>query len=102
MTTEIESIIQRFRAGEMTLDQLADLFAGYEFRPRTGIQEGSETAYVDVIEKIGTPPEEGTWEELSRASSRGLLTDDEYLVILRRRMDRRVASAATAARRSRR
>ena len=89
MTTEIESIIQRFRAGEMTLDQLADLFAGYQFKAPTGeVPEGSETAYVDLIEKIGTPPEEGTWEELSMAS-RGLLTEDEYLVILRRRLDRR-------------
>ena len=89
MTTEIESTIQRFRDGELTLDQLADLFAAHQFRPQTGVPEGSETAYVDLIEKIGTPPEEGTWEELSMASSRGLLTDDEYLVILRRRLDRR-------------
>ena len=65
------------------------LFAAHQFRPQTGVPEGSETAYVDLIEKIGTPPEEGTWEELSRASSRGLLTDDEYLVILPRRLDRR-------------
>ena len=90
MTTAIESIIQRFREGEMTLDQLADLFVGYEFRsPTMDVPEGSETAYVDLIEKIGTPPEEGTWEEVSMASSHGLLTDEEYLVILRRRMDRR-------------
>jgi len=88
MTTEIESTIQRFRDGELTLDQLADLFAAYQFRPHTGVPEGSPTAYVDLIEKIGTPPEEGTWEELSMAS-RGLLTEDEYLVILRRRLDRR-------------
>jgi hypothetical protein len=68
MTTEIESTIQRFRDGELTLDQLADLFAAHQFRPQTGVPEGSETAYVDLIEKIGTPPEEGTWEELDMAS----------------------------------
>ena len=89
MTTAIESIIQRFREGEMTLDQLADLFASHEFKtPTEDVPEGSPTAYLDLIEKIGTPPEEGTWEELSMAS-RGLLTEDEYLVILRRRLDRR-------------
>ena len=88
MTTEIESTIQRFRDGELTLDQLADHFAAHQFRPQTEVPEGSPTAYVDLIEKIGTPPEEGTWEELSMAS-RGLLTEDEYLVILRRRLDRR-------------
>ena len=90
MTTEIESIIQRFRSGEMTLDQLADLFAGYQFKSPAGeVPEESETAYVDLIEKIGTAPEEGTWEELSMASSRGLLSEEEYVVILRRRLDRR-------------
>jgi hypothetical protein len=87
MATEIESLIKRFRDGELSLDQLADTFATYPFKKRTEVPLGSENAYVELLEKVGTPAEKGTWEELEEAEARGLLTHEEYQVILRRRLD---------------
>jgi hypothetical protein len=70
-------------------DQLADIFATYPFKKRTEVPLGSENAYVELLEKVGVPAEKGTWEELEDAEARGLLTHEQYQVILKRHLDAR-------------
>jgi hypothetical protein len=87
MTTAIEAQIQRYRAGELTLDQLADTFADYQFKSRRPIPDDAAEAYLQALDNVGIV-EEDTWQELEVAPYSGLLTHEEYDVILRRRIAR--------------
>jgi len=87
MTTAIEALIRQYRAGDLTLDQLADTFAGYEFKDREPIPDDAAEAYLQALDNVGLV-EEDTWQELEVAPYSGLLTHEEYEVILRRRIAR--------------
>src|SRR5262249_52653063 len=60
--TEIMQLIHRYRGGEMSLDELADLLAGREYREpsRYGPPPPGITAEEHALEQLGTFPEADT------------------------------------------
>lgn len=83
--TEITRLIQRFRDGELTLDELAEQLAHRRYGDPSSYQPPPPEARMDadewVREHLGVYPEEGTWQEVEAARIDGLLTRDEYWVV---------------------
>jgi hypothetical protein len=80
--SEIGTLIQHYRGGRLTLDELAGRLAARTYAVPSLYQSPPPDTRMDEDEwsreHQGSFPEEGTWQEVEAARLDGLLTRDEY------------------------
>lgn len=90
--SEITDTIKRYKDGKLTLVELADRLAAWNYAEPSLYQgpppESRMSAEEWSREHLGLYPEEGTWQEVEAARLDGVLTDKEYW-FLHSRVDQR-------------
>ena len=79
--SEVIDLIDRYKAGELTLDELAERF---RTRRWPVVKRPSPSSYLEMAARAQEDPdpyEPGSFDDVTAAYNQGVLTDEDYRVL---------------------